>query len=146
LRRFFIKEEEHRYRVTKTIRDLCVFARHDVTRDPPFSRLDLISCRNLLIYFDRNLQNHLVRMFHYSLKANGFLVLGPSETAGRTDLFRLSEGRRQIYRRQPASGGRAPASLAVEGRDRPTTPDTVRPRTRNRSRASDLKRKPSVCS
>jgi chemotaxis methyl-accepting protein methylase len=71
--------------------------------DPPFSRLDLVSCRNLLIYLDHTLQQRIISLFHYSLNPDGFLVLGPSETIGRSsELFRLIGGRHKIYRRQPA--------------------------------------------
>jgi len=101
LQRFFVKLDGH-YQISKIVRDLSVFARHDVTRDPPFSRLDLVSCRNLLIYLDQTLQRQIIPLFHYSLNPDGFLVLGPSETIGRSSqFFRLVDGRQQIYRRQP---------------------------------------------
>ena len=69
------------YAVAKEVRDLCIFSSHSVIRDPPFSRIDLISCRNLLIYLDRDLQNQLMPMFHYALRPGGFLFLGSSESA-----------------------------------------------------------------
>ena len=119
LQRFFVKLNEQ-YQVSKTIRDLCVFARHDVTRDPPFSRLSLLSCRNLLIYLDETLQRQVIPLFHYSLNPNGFLNLGPSETIGRaSELFRLVDGRHQIYRRQPAPARVAPEFPSVEAAARP---------------------------
>ncbi len=68
------------YTLTKEVRDLCIFSSHSVIRDPPFSRIDLISCRNLLIYMDRILQDQLVPVFHYSLRPGGFLFLGTSES------------------------------------------------------------------
>ena len=70
------------YRIGKTLRDWCIFARHDLTRDPPFSRLDLIVCRNVLIYLELALQRRLISTFHYALKPAGFLMLGPAETVG----------------------------------------------------------------
>ena len=70
------------YQVSQAIRDLCVFARHDVTRDPPFSKMDLISCCNLLIYLGPVLQRKALSLFHYALKPNGFLVFGSSESVG----------------------------------------------------------------
>jgi two-component system, chemotaxis family, CheB/CheR fusion protein len=81
LRRFFVEVDGH-YRVTKSIRDRCVFARHNVLVDPPFSRVDLISCRNLLIYLEPPLQQRVVAILHYALKPSGFLWLGASETIG----------------------------------------------------------------
>ena len=79
LARFFERTED-RYRVRRQIRDLCVFVRHDLTRDPPFARLDLISCRNVLIYFDIELQRRLLPLFHHCLNDPGYLLLGRSES------------------------------------------------------------------
>lgn len=70
------------YQIKKAIRELCIFARHDVTKDPPFARLDLVSCRNLLIYLEAPLQHNLLSIFHYALVPGGFLMLGDSEGAG----------------------------------------------------------------
>ena len=76
------------YRISKGIRELCVFSKQDVTADPPFSNLDLVSCRNILIYFDSELQERVIPILHYALKPNGFLVLGESESIGKlTTLF-----------------------------------------------------------
>ena len=89
----------------KSIRDLCVFARQDVTSDPPFSRLDLVSCRNLLIYLDPALQRQVIPLFHYALKPQGYLVLGPAETIGQfSDLFELVDRPHKIYRKLPSPG------------------------------------------
>src|SRR5205085_3386035 len=68
------------YTLAKEVRDLCIFSSHSVIRDPPFSRIDLISCRNLLIYLDKELQDQLVPIFHYALRPGGYLFLGTSET------------------------------------------------------------------
>jgi two-component system CheB/CheR fusion protein len=103
LRRFFAKMD-HTFRIAKSIRDACIFARQDVTRDPPFSRLDLILCRNVLIYMSPVLQQRLMKIFHYALKPTGFLMLGPAETVGpQADLFELTEKRHRVYRRRHAT-------------------------------------------
>ena len=100
LQRFFVKIDGG-YQINKTIRDMCVFAKQDVTRDPPFSRLDLISCRNMLIYLGPVLQKKVIPIFHYALKATGFLMLGTSETIGRSsDLFALLDRVHKIYSRK----------------------------------------------
>ena len=75
LKHFFISFNGN-YQISKTIRDKCVFAKQDITADPPFSNMDLISCRNMLIYFDENLHERVVPTLHYALKVGGFLVLG----------------------------------------------------------------------
>src|SRR5262252_4222632 len=100
LRRFFTKHDGG-YRVTKMIRDLCVFARQDLTKDPPFSRLDLILCRNVLIYMDAVLQKKLLSVFHYALNTNGFLMLGQAETVGaQVQLFSLVDKKYRIHRKK----------------------------------------------
>src|SRR2546429_2998887 len=103
LRRFFTKIEGG-YQIIKEVRELCVFARHDVTRDPPFSRMDLISCRNLLIYFTTPLQRKVLGYFHYALKPTGFLLLGKSVSVGAAPaLFSLSDRRANVYTRDRKS-------------------------------------------
>ena len=103
LQRFFVKQDD-RYCIAKSIRDLCIFARHDVTRDPPFSRLDLVSCRNLLIYLDATTQRRAMQVFHYALRPEGFLLLGPSESVGQaSNLFALADQQHRLYSRSPAS-------------------------------------------
>ena len=98
------------YRVIKTIRDMCVFARHDVTRDPPFSRMDLISCRNVLIYLEPRMQQRVMAVFHYALQTSGTLLLGTSETASAAeDLFAPVDKKHRIYLKRPAA---APAPFA----------------------------------
>src|SRR5262249_14522841 len=104
LRRFF-RREDHVYRIDKSIRDVTVFARHNVTADPPFSHLDLISCRNVLIYLTTPLQKRVLSMFHYALKVPGCLVLGTAETVGEyTDLFDLKDRTYRIYSKKRAAG------------------------------------------
>src|SRR5277367_2797616 len=97
LRRFFTKIEGG-YRVSKTIRDMCIFAQHNVLNDPPFSRMDLICCRNLLIYLEPVLQNKAISLFHYALRPNGFLLLGSSEGLGATSgLFAVEDRTHKIF-------------------------------------------------
>jgi two-component system CheB/CheR fusion protein len=104
LQRFFGKVGEH-YRISKSIREMCVFARHDLTRDPPYSRLDLISCRNLLIYLEPSLQEVVFATFHYALRPEGFLVVGPAEALGASSaLFSTLDEKHRIYSRKLASG------------------------------------------
>jgi two-component system CheB/CheR fusion protein len=101
LRRFFV-EEQGGYRVGKSVRETVVFARHDLISDPPFSRMDLISCRNVLIYLEPSVQRRAIPTFHYSLKPDGLLVLGASESVGRyTDLFSGGARKYKIFTRKP---------------------------------------------
>lgn len=103
LRRFFVKVEGG-YRVGKTVRDMCIFARQDVTSDPPFSTIDLITCRNMLIYMNTELQNKVLRTFHYALQVNGYMMLGSSETIGvLADLFTLTDKKNKIYSKKPTA-------------------------------------------
>ena len=81
LRRFFTKTE-NMYRISKNIRDMCIFAQHNVLDDPPFSQMDIISCRNLLIYLEPPAQSRIISLFHYALRFGGFLILGSSEGVG----------------------------------------------------------------
>jgi two-component system, chemotaxis family, CheB/CheR fusion protein len=111
LKRFFVKED-HDYHIAKSLRDLCIFARQDVTRDPPFSRLDLVSCRNLLIYLDTAAQRRVMQVFNYSLRPTGFLLLGPSETVGTAaDLFEVIDKQHRIYTRK---AGTAAVGLGLD--------------------------------
>jgi len=104
LGRFFVGHDGE-YRISKDIRDLCLFARQDVTRDPPFSRLDLISCRNLLIYLDNVAQRRVLRTFHYALRPQGMLFVGPAESVGHSpELFERIDGRSPVFRRMPHTG------------------------------------------
>ncbi len=97
LKRFFVKEEIG-YRVKKEIREMIVFAIQNVIKDPPFTKLDLVSCRNLLIYLEPELQSRLIPTFHYSLKPGGFLFLSPSESIGNfPDLFAPVSRKWKLY-------------------------------------------------
>ena len=99
LSRFFSKTETG-YEINKPIREMCVFARHNLIHDPPFSRLDLISCRNLLIYLEPELQKRVIPLMHYALNPGGFLMLGASETVGISELFTLEDKKWKIYRKK----------------------------------------------
>jgi len=96
LKRFFVREGEY-YRIRREIRDLVVFAQHSLLRDPPFSHIDLISCRNLLIYLDRGLQSQVSGTFHYALRPGGFLFLGSSESIDPQGLFRVVNRDARIF-------------------------------------------------
>ena len=114
LRRFFTRRDGG-YSVGKAIRNLCVFVRHDLTRDPPFVRLDLISCRNVLIYFNAALQRRVVPLFHHCLKPGGFLMLGRAEAiAGFGRLFACVDKPHKLFRKVGESRGLA-AALSVWG-------------------------------
>ncbi|MFO0003199.1 MAG: CheR family methyltransferase, partial [bacterium] len=88
--------------MARNIRDLCIFSTHSVIRDPPFARLDLVSCRNLLIYLSADLQFRLARLFNYVLNPDGYLFLGPSESVDRPDLFAVVDKKFRILRRLEA--------------------------------------------
>ena len=101
LARFFTAEPGGGYRIHKGIRDMLVFSEQDVIKDPPFSKLDLLSCRNLLIYLGGDLQKKLIPLFHYALNPGGFLLLGTSETTGESDdLFAPVDRKAKVYRRK----------------------------------------------
>jgi len=101
------------FRIRKQIRELCVFARHDVSADPPFSNLDLISCRNVLIYMTPPLQQRLMAVFHYALRPEGLMVLGSSETIGPfTELFSLENKRAKIYMKKKIAKSKGKAGVS----------------------------------
>src|SRR5262249_41971599 len=112
IRRYFV-ESDGGYRIHKPIRDMCVFARHNVLADPPFSNIDLASCRNLLIYLEPDLQRQVVPILHYALKPNRFLFLRSPPTVRRLrDLFDVHHPKYKLYSRKPG----------------PTRPDLAFPR------------------
>ena len=120
LKRFFTKEE-HSYRAKKELRDLVVFAVQNVLRDPPFTRVDLISCRNLLIYLIPSAQQSLFPIFHYSLNPGGLLLLGRSESViDSEEFFSVLDKRWKLFRRNDATAARLPirwTNTAVPGPD-----------------------------
>lgn len=103
LHRFFTRAERG-FQISKSIREFCIFARQDVTSDPPFGHMDLISCRNLLIYLDSLLQRRVLPIFHYSLNDTGLLFLGSAESIGdASDLFSVVDKQNRIYTRKSAA-------------------------------------------
>jgi two-component system CheB/CheR fusion protein len=103
LRRFFVRIDGH-YQISKAVREQCVFSRHNLASDPPFSHLDLISCRNVLIYMDTSLQKRVLPALHYALKPDAFLFLGGSENVGTfTDLFGVVDARHRIFAKRPVA-------------------------------------------
>ena len=100
LKRFFIALGNS-YQVNKNLREMVVFAPHDFIKDAPFSRMDLICCRNLLIYLESDMQKRLLPLLHYALRPGGILFLGPSETVGEsTDLFSTLDKKWKIFQRR----------------------------------------------
>ena len=103
LKRFFLKKGQH-YHIAKEVRELVLFSTHNLINDPPFSKLDLISCRNLLIYLGTHLQKKLIPLFHYALRPGGFLFLGPSENLStHRELFRPIDAKSRISQRLPTA-------------------------------------------
>ena len=117
LQRFFTKIDGS-YRIVKSIRDLCVFAPHNIFKDPPFSRIDLISCCNLLIYLDLVLQKKIIATFHYALNKTGYLLLGKSETIGTSGhLFSQMERKFKVFARKSDGTERAKFEMAYRLHD-----------------------------
>jgi two-component system CheB/CheR fusion protein len=109
-RRFFTRVDGN-YAIKQNLRELCVFARHDVTKDPPFSKLDLLSCRNVLIYFEPVLQKRVLAFFHYALKPAGMLLLGRSESLGAfADSFAVIDRKNKFFAKNVGVG--APVEVA----------------------------------
>ncbi|MHB8844468.1 MAG: chemotaxis protein CheB [Nitrospirota bacterium] len=103
LRRFFVRTEQG-YQISKAVREQCVFARQNLVKDPPFSRMDLISCRNLMIYFGPVLQKRVLPILHYALNPSGYLMLGKSESIGEfANLFSLVDKSGRIYAKKTAA-------------------------------------------
>lgn len=114
LRRFFIKEENGGYRIGKEIRELVTFAPQNLIQDPPFTKMDLLICRNLLIYLTTELQKKLLALFHYSLNPGGVLFLGSAETAGSlSGLFSTLDGKWRFYRRETPSMPVEPVDFSI---------------------------------
>src|SRR3984957_2847322 len=130
LRRFFTRVEGG-YRISKSIRDMCIFAQHNLLNDPPFSQMDLICCRNLLIYLEPVLQNKVISLFHYAARPNGYLVLGSSEGVGTaTNLFANVDRAFKIFSKKE-NAARQPVtfslSRATDRADRGTVRTPFRP-------------------
>lgn len=109
IKRYFTKGKDGRYRLKKLIREMLIFSPQNVIKDPPFTKLDLLCCRNLLIYLETELQQKLLPIFHYSLKPDGVLFLGSSETIGlSTDLFATSHKKWKIFHRKSSAESARP--------------------------------------
>jgi two-component system CheB/CheR fusion protein len=115
----FFTPDAGAFMVGKEVRDLCIFSPHSIIRDPPFSRMDLVSCRNLLIYFGAEIQDQVIPTFHYSLRPNGFLFLGSAENVSQhQDLFAPVDKSQRIFRARDAGHARVPVPMAL-GQRRP---------------------------
>jgi two-component system CheB/CheR fusion protein len=130
LRRFFNKVE-HGYEISKSIRDKCIFAIQNVFYDPPFSRVDLVSCRNVLIYLSQSLQRRVVPIFHYALNSTGFLMVGNMEgiVGARAGLFEPADRKHKIYRKCAVSAHAllGPSSDRFETHEQAATPNHEEP-------------------
>src|SRR5438067_708439 len=125
LRRFFTRLDGG-VRVAQAVRDCCIFARQDLTKDPPFSKLDMISCRNVLIYLGAVLQRRIMSIFHYALRTDGILLLGSSEaTSSYGDLFAVVDRKHKIYRKRPLLTPRLAVDLALPVPRTPRAPAYV---------------------
>lgn len=134
LARYFIDEGTH-YRVRKELRDVVLFASHSVLKDPPFMRLDLIACRNLLIYLERALQDQLISVFYYGLKTNGTLFLGSAESAEASEFFAVFDRDMRLYRALPRTRRYMP-TLPHRGSEHPyNLPERAEERPRDRQKA-----------
>ena len=113
VRRFFDRVNGN-YQIKSGVRDLCIFARHDLTKDPPFSRMDLISCRNVLIYLEPVLQKKILASFRYALRDGGFLLLGKSETLGGFPDFKIADRKNQFFTKVMATAAFEARPVALE--------------------------------
>jgi two-component system, chemotaxis family, CheB/CheR fusion protein len=123
LSRYFVHGIDGSYTVAKSVRELCTFSAHSLTRDPPFSRIDLLSCRNLLIYLDLELQGVVMPAFHYSLVPDGILLLGSSETVNRHEsLFKTLDRSHRIFQKRDVPS----PPLRMTGRNGPRNAQTTK--------------------
>ena len=112
LQRFFVKDEHHGFRISREIRETIVFAPHNVIMDPPFTKLDIIVCRNLLIYMEQELQKKLLPLFHYSLNSSGALFLGSAESIGSfTCLFDSLDAKLRLFQKLPSRNRAEPVEF-----------------------------------
>lgn len=128
LDRFFTREGEH-YRIKREVRDVVLFTNHNVLRDPPFSKQDLIVCRNVLIYLQRDVQEKIFEIFHYALNPNSYLFLGSSESAEHLpELYAVVDKTHRIYQTTPWNGGRPHVpSMPLTLRKGPRVPQSFTP-------------------
>jgi two-component system CheB/CheR fusion protein len=152
LRRFFVREADH-YRVRQELRDIVLFASHSLLKDPPFSRVDLVSCRNVLIYLDHEVQEQVLNTLYYAIDAGGYLLLGPSESAERPPgLFRVINQKARLYQSTaaPTDKARVLPQLLGTGRtkelpmQRPLTPSVAMSAVAAHRRALEQAAPPSI--
>ncbi len=125
IKKFFIKVDGG-YRINKLVRDLCVFVRHDLARDPPFSKLDLVTCRNVLIYFEPLLQRRIISTFHYCLNQPGFLLLGRTERiSAQQHLFATLDKKNKIFSREAVTSHLKFVTLQNTSTDKPSPSASV---------------------
>lgn len=138
----YFTKREGTYHVNKVIREMCVFAVHNFIKDPPFARIDMVSCRNVLIYFDSFLQNKVLNTFHYALKENGFLFLGKSESAvGVSHLFEAVAKHEKMYVKKFTPGKytiEAPKTVLVQEQKKLNIEQKTKTDTDFRKIASDI--------
>ena len=139
-RKRFFTQTDHGWQIQKSIRDLCVFARHDLAKDPPFSRLDFISCRNVLIYMGPVLQKRVLAIFQYALRPGGFLFLGNSESISEySDAFTAEEPKHRIFLRKPVLASSRGVTAATD-QFREAKPAAASTRAPSVAPAPDLRR------
>jgi two-component system, chemotaxis family, CheB/CheR fusion protein len=124
--RYFFTKRDGAYQIDRKVRDLCTFARQNITADPPFSRLDLISCRNVLIYLSPQLHKHCIPQFHYALNPRGYLILGPAESVGfYHKLFEPVDRKNKIYAKKNVPTPRIVDLISYRGYEFPETGVTL---------------------
>src|SRR5579862_3039476 len=139
LQRFFTKEE-NAWQVNRELREVCLFSNHSFIKDPPFSRLDLISCRNVMIYLGQELQQKIITLFHYALRSGGFLFLGPAKTAiSQRELFETVDKKHRIFQRKE-SLPRPAVAFPLADIDRPKLPGGAMPESDDRELPKRLER------
>src|SRR6185295_4468141 len=113
------------YQVSKAVSDMCVFAQHNLIRDPPFSRLDLVSCRNVFIYLDTPQQKRVLSSFHYALKPTGVLLLGSAETIGGSPLFEAVDKEQRVYVKRILFPPPLPSAVGVPAKEPSQAPGAL---------------------
>jgi len=126
LQRFFTLDNDY-YRVSKELREVVLFSPHNLLRDPPFSRLDLISCRNVLIYLNRDAQDRALNVFQFGLRPDGFLFLGSSESAENTSLFTCLDTKHRLFVRRPSAARLSSDTIVPTARWHPPAPTPAQP-------------------
>jgi two-component system CheB/CheR fusion protein len=134
----FFQPDGESYRVAEPLREIVLFSPHNLLRDPPFSRLDLISCRNLLIYLNREAQARVLNTFHFALRTDGLLFLGSSETAESSDLFGSVDAKQRLYRWRPNPTRLISDAIVTAGRWQPPSMPATPPRPEERMTVGEL--------